>query len=1389
MKRVLALLMMTIFVTSIMPLHVSADATQDIPANAANTGVHDSLVAALTHANLVTTLQGTGPFTVFAPTDQAFIDAGIDLADFDTPEENDTLTDILLYHVVSGSVASSAVTDGMIATMVNGDKAKFGVNGATVTIGDATVTSADVQASNGIIHVIDKVLMPPVDIPSVAQTTGIHNSLVAAVIQADLLTTLEGTGPFTVFAPTDQAFIDAGIDLATLDTPEGKQTLADILLYHVVSSEVPSSAVTECMSADAANGQPLAFTVDGGVMVNDANVTMADVIASNGLIHVIDKVLTPTDTPNDIPRTAQCTGVHNSLVAGVIQAELLETLQGTGPFTVFAPTDQAFTDAGIDLAALDTPEGKQTLADILLYHVVSAEVPSSAVTECMSATAANGQPLAFTVDGGVMVNGANVTLADVNTSNGVIHVIDKVLSPTDAYNSIPRTAQCTGVHDSLVAAVIQAELLATLEGTGPFTLFAPTDDAFTEAGIDLASLDTPEGKQTLSDILLYHVIAGDVPSTAVTDCMSADAVNGQPLAFTVDGGVMVNGANVTLADVATSNGVIHVIDKVLTPTDTPNDIPRTAQCTGEHNSLVAGVIQAELLPTLQGTGPFTVFAPTDQAFADAGIDLAALDTPEGKQTLSDILLYHVVTSEVPSSAVTDCMSANAANGQPLSFTVGNSVMVNGATVTATDIPTSNGLIHVIDKVLSPTDTPDDIPRTAQCTGEHNSLVAAVIQAELLETLQGTGPFTVFAPTDQAFIEAGIDLAALDTPEGKQTLSDILLYHVVSAEVPSSAVTECMSADAANGQPLAFTVNGGVMVNGANVTAADVATSNGIIHIIDKVLTPSDYPNDIPRTAQCTGNHSALVAAVIQAELLETLQGTGPFTVFAPTDQAFVEAGIDLGALDTPEGKLALSDILLYHVIAGEVPSSAVTNCMSADAVNGQSLSFIVDGAVTVNGATVTLADVTTSNGVIHVIDKVLSPTDTPNDIPRTAQCTGQHNSLVAGVIQAELLETLQGEGPFTVFAPTDQAFIDAGIDLAALDTPEGKQTLADILLYHVVPSEVPASAVTDCMSADAANGQPLAFTVNEAGVMVNGASVTLADVNTSNGIIHVIDKVLTPSDSPRNIPSTASCTGVHTSLVAALIQAELVTALEGDGPFTVFAPTDQAFTDAGINLAELNTPEGKATLTDILLFHVYQGTVESSDIFDSTELQMMNGKNATVSLSSGINGASITSADVFTSNGVIHVIDAVLTPSDDQEETGDSSSGATDEDDDWMTYLYIGIGIIVLAGIAGLMFARRGGAGGDMTKNFGQNNIINDLPIMPGNIFTAQPSGYVAQEQAAQPAYQAQPIAQQPAYQPQPVVAEPQVTNQWTDTNGHTWRSMSDGSTLWWNGTDWQKAA
>jgi len=482
------------------PPVVIADDTQDIPTNAQNTGVHDSLVAALAHAGLVEALQGQGPFTVFAPTDDAFAAAGIDLTTFDTDEENATLVDILTYHVYAGSVEAAQVTDGMTATMLNGDDATFTVTNESVMIGDATVTMADVMASNGIIHVIDKVLMPPadlVDIPTVAQGTGIHDSLVAAVIQAELLSTLQGDGPFTVFAPTDDAFTAAGVDLAALDNEEGKAALTDILLYHVVSGAVPSSAVTDGMVAAAVNGDDLTFTVGEGVMVNDANVILADVAASNGIIHVIDKVLMPpvpiTEADGDICynmythtiaagasfdecmsyayyvdyemngqtftgcynlathtlttvsqeeceaymwtpavdilMTAEATTIHNSLVAALTQAELAATLQGDGPFTVFAPTDDAFAAAGIDLAALNNEEGKALLTDILLYHVVSGEVPSSAVTDGLVAGAVNGDDLTFSVGEGVMVNDANVVLADVPASNGVIHVIDKVLMP------------------------------------------------------------------------------------------------------------------------------------------------------------------------------------------------------------------------------------------------------------------------------------------------------------------------------------------------------------------------------------------------------------------------------------------------------------------------------------------------------------------------------------------------------------------------------------------------------------------------------------------------------------------------------------------------------------------------------------------------------------------------------------------------------------------------------------------------------------------------------------------------------------------------------------------------------------------------------------------------
>jgi hypothetical protein len=241
----------------------------------------------------------------------------------------------------------------------------------------------------------------------------------------------------------------------------------------------------------------------------------------------------------------------------------------------------------------------------------------------------------------------------------------------------------------------------------------------------------------------------------------------------------------------------------------------------------------------------------------------------------------------------------------------------------------------------------------------------------------------------------------------------------------------------------------------------------------------------------------------------------------------------------------------------------------------------------------------------------------------------------------------------------------------------------------------------------------------------------------------------------------------------------------------LFAPTDQAFADAGIDLAALDTPEGKAALTDILLYHVHSGSVSAADITEGMMLPMVNGDNTTLSLQTGINGANITLADVVGSNGIIHVIDAVLTPPvEEVEESGEETSGTSEEDSGNLITILLVV-LAVLGGGAGVvLFMRNRGEEGETSKDFAQGGILNQLQPVDPNAYAPQA---VQQTQvASQPAVQTQvvqPIQTVEVIPQQPVAAEPTVLRQWTDTNGYTWRSMDDGTTYWWTGTEWQKYA
>jgi transforming growth factor-beta-induced protein len=269
------------------------------------------------------------------------------------------------------------------------------------------------------------------------------------------------------------------------------------------------------------------------------------------------------------------------------------------------------------------------------------------------------------------------------------------------------------------------------------------------------------------------------------------------------------------------------------------------------------------------------------------------------------------------------------------------------------------------------------------------------------------------------------------------------------------------------------------------------------------------------------------------------------------------------------------------------------------------------------------------------------------DIVDTAVSAGSFNTLVAAVKAAGLVETLKGDGPFTVFAPTDAAFakLPQGT-VAELLKPENKKKLQSILTYHVVPGKVKAAQVVKLTGAKTVQGEKVDIAVNNGTVSIDGAKVVKTDIETSNGIIHVIDSVILPAD--KDIVDTAVSAKSFSTLVAAVKAAGLVDVLKGDGPFTVFAPSDEAFAKlpAG-TVAELLKPENKAKLTSILTYHVVPGKVMASDVVNLKSAKTVQGSEARVTVEGGsvmIDKANVVATDIEATNGVIHVIDNVLLP-------------------------------------------------------------------------------------------------------------------------------------------------
>lgn len=395
------------------------------------------------------------------------------------------------------------------------------------------------------------------------------------------------------------------------------------------------------------------------------------------------------------------------------------------------------------------------------------------------------------------------------------------------------------------------------------------------------------------------------------------------------------------------------------------------------------------------------------------------------------------------------------------------------------------------------------------------LVDALTKADLANTMNAAGSFTVFAPTNDAFELLFDDLGVEGIDDlDAETLKPILLYHVLGSIVKSNMIESgyVSSLSPAQDSYLSMYINAssGVMINNSSsVTTADLDASNGVIHVIDKVLLPPT----IVDLAVANPNFSTLVTAVVREELTDVLSSNSlNFTVFAPTNAAFNNYLSDNGLSSLDDiSSAALTEVLLYHVVGSSVKSDQlssgyVSSLLTSFDENQVKMLIDLSNGVSINsGSSVTSADIIGTNGVIHAIDKVLSP----QSVVDIALNNPNFSILVEAVVKADLVETLNGSGPFTVFAPTNDAFNALFNDLGVSGISElTAEDLTPILLYHVVGDNVLSGELSEG-NFGTLNGD-ISVSLNPPTIN-SDSQITLTDVQGTNGVVHVISKVLLPS--------------------------------------------------------------------------------------------------------------------------------------------------------------------------------------------------------------------------------------------------------------------------------------
>ncbi|XP_078692075.1 transforming growth factor-beta-induced protein ig-h3-like [Branchiostoma floridae x Branchiostoma belcheri] len=601
-----------------------------------------------------------------------------------------------------------------------------------------------------------------------------------------------------------------------------------------------------------------------------------------------------------------------------------------------------------------------------------------------------------------------------------------------------------------------------------------------------------------------------------------------------------------------------------------------------------------------------------------------------------------------------------------------------------------GLFSVIFVVRSQNDI-IDVLRDFQ---EFRTLIQLIQEVNLTDTLRGKGPFTVFAPVDKAFAE--LPEEAWKSFKDINLLRKVMSFHVVPGSIMSSELRNEVLLRSAEGQNIRINVyqnatGGNVLTaDGCPITRTDAKASNGVIHVMSEVMFPLPGPS-ITETLSHMQNLSFLLTALQKADLAGTLSGDDTYTFFAPTNEAFDQlppAYLEM-LLTT---KMALSDLLEFHMFYDVSFRPAFYDGLQIRSLQGPFLTFSVKGPLGPNTSIGGGASLFTSSyqpRAYRKVEQITSPA--PLTVPRTqaelvtlydcftltmkflfilfpllcvVSAREDHHdvidvmrnlqlrSLVQLLEVADLTPSLEDADSCTVFAPSDAAFakIPDGIKKQLLSNP---LFLREVLAFHASPKEY--------MSTDLKNNQLLDTLLKGFVMRINiypstntitadGSPVSNADNKGSNGVVHVVDQVLYPFPTG-TVDSEISHNDNLTVLNTAVEKADLANALDGEGPFTLFAPTNDAFSKLP-NGTLPSLLKNVTALTEVLTYHVVSGVYYPAGLSDGEKLTTLQKGSLVCHVNAKpgsdpqlmVNNANFVGLPLPSINGVVQMIDTVLIP-------------------------------------------------------------------------------------------------------------------------------------------------